>query len=275
MLYPSSTEIHLHKVLWGAAPFLVCRTVTPLDVRSERSCCNCEPCRSSRRRTRMDALSHPFGNHYDPPVSRYELARKLRSKHDICRDVFARDNAVVLLNMMVTEPIFVAICPVFAEGLSLRYHVQDVICDVPDEFRSLTGLFFSRLKIYDLRHKGCKLLRRALRSHSIPPPLTLWTVPEVYDPWSTSVEVLSEPTGILPKFPNFSNFPSSIERLVRERHFHGTRALNFEFSGLTEMSDSSSRGRKSRRSLVSFCLFDFSKFSYLAIALIYNILERT
>ena len=258
MQLPSQTDIRRHKVVWGVSPFLVCRTVTPLDVRPFRAHCNCDSCRPSRRRSRMEALSHPFGRYYDPPMSHFQLARTLRSRFDVCRNVFARENALCLLNMMVTEPNFVALCPVNS-GLSLCNHVKEVICDIPSEFRSLNGLFFEKLKVYDLRHKGSKLMCRALRSHSIPPAFRLWSVPEVVDPWTSETEMCTEPPCDLPKFPNFSKYTSSIERLVFDRHFYGPRALNYQFRELVVMSDSSKKRQKSRRSLVSTYFILFSK----------------
>ena len=261
MLVPSRSEILYHKVVWGVSPFLVCRTVSPPNVREFRAHCNCDSCRSSRRRGQMEALSHPFGRSYDPPMSRYQLSRMLRNRFDVCRNAFARKNATVLLNMMVTDPDFVALCPVYEAGMSLRNHVKELVCDFSDEYRSLNGLFFEKIRVYDLRKKGFQLLSRSLRSHSIPPSLHLWSVPEVIDLWwSDSIaDICAEPYTDPEKYPDFSKFGSSVERLVLGNHFSGSRTLNYDFSGSTVMSDSNGKRLKTRRSLVSTVFVAFSK----------------
>ena len=247
---PSRSEILFHRPVWGANPFLLCHTVTPPEVRHLRSCCNCRDCYVSRVRTVSNYLSHPFGSHSDPPRGRYELSRVLRYKLDMDRDVFAVNNSVVLLQMIGSEPICVATSMPIVPVMSVR-SIEDLVRDllVSDSGnRSLNGLFFDRLQIFDLRRKGPRLLRRARRSHAIRP--LLYDLPETYDPW-TSTSFVSDEVQ-LDVTNSVATFPSSIERLVFEKHFHGRRGLTYEFSDSSTMSKPPTRRPKRNRSLVSF-----------------------
>lgn len=251
MDFPDRSELLYHKPVWGANPFLLCRTVTPLDFRDLRLVCNCCDCYISRIRTASDFLTHPFGSRCDPPRGRYELAQVLRSRLDTDRDVFATDNSIVLLNMLQTDPSVATlglVVPVMSLSM-IRSGVQDLLVSDPGN-RSLNGLFYDRLKFFDLRRKGPRLLRRARRSHSIAPDPFLYDHPEIVDTWSAHESVFRDPHFEYPDF--VAKFPSSIERLVHDRHFHDRRELNFKFSSSSNMSNSPHpRVKKRSRSLVS------------------------
>ena len=259
MEVPSWSEIRFHKPVWGLNPFLLCRTVTPIELRDLKICCNCRDCYSSRSRAISDYLSHPFGSRSDPPRGRYELSKILRYKLDMVHDVFAFDNSVILLKMLESDSACVA---TFADSIlpivsvrSLRDLVRDLLISDSGN-RSLNGLFFSRLHVYDLRRKGPRLLRRARRSHCIRPGPFLYDLQETVDPWtSVSCDTSEVPVHVS---NCVATFPSSIERLVFEKHFSDRRGLIYDFSGSSIMSESSSRRQKRSRSLVS-SLFAYFK----------------
>ena len=251
MELPCRSEILFHRPIWGTSPFLLCRTVTPPEFRHLKLQCNCRDCYLSRIRTQSDYLTHPFGSRSDPPRSRYELSKVLRVKLDMDHDVFAVNNSTVLLKMMGTDSNVATyndpIVPVMSVR-SLEDIVRDRLVHDPGN-RSLNGLFFSRLQVFDLRRKGPRLLRRARRSHSIRPSLPLYDLPEIVDLWtSTTVDYDEDQLDIS---NSVATFPSSIERLVSEKHFHDRRGLTYVFSDSSIMSNSGSRRPKRNRSLVS------------------------
>lgn len=255
MELPSRSEILFHKPIWGTTPFLLCRSVTPVDLRDSKKRCNCRDCYLSRTRTVSDYLSHPFGSRSNPPRGSHEFAQHLRNKWDMDRDVFALDNSIILLKMIDSDSDVVAtfndpIRPVISIGY-IQAVVRDLLIEDPGD-RSLNGLFYDRLKVYDLRRKGPRLLRRARRSHSIRPHASLYDLPEIVDTWGIDGRVYFDPPD---DFSNSSvaNFPSSIERLVYEGHFHDRTRLTFEFSDPSKMSKRIPR-RKRSRSAVS-CYF--------------------
>ena len=185
MNLPTRLEIQRHKVTWGAAPFLICRTVTPLEFREFRTHCNCFPCRRSRIHLRADLLSHPFGSHLDVPLTRYRYARELRFTYDVKKDIFAKSNALVLLSMMFTDHENRSFddWPMYIPRKSARRLIQDLLSKHPSDHRSLNGLFFSALMWYSPVRKGPRLFRRALRSHSICPQFPISKIPESVDTW--------------------------------------------------------------------------------------------
>ena len=250
MEFPDRDEILYHKPIWGTNPFLLCRTVTPADLRDSRSRCNCRDCYLSRIRSISNYLSHPFGSRSDPPRGPFEFSSMLRSKNDMVHDVFATDNSIVLLNMIFSGSEIVAtndrIYPVNSIDF-IRDRVRDRLTDDPGD-RSLNGLFFSRLKVFDLRRKGPRLLRRARRSHSIPPSVPLYDLPEIVDTWCSGSHIFREPDIVPPDF--VANFPGSIEQLVHKGHFHDRQGLKFDFRSFI-MSDQTPRRRKRSRSVVS------------------------
>ena len=256
MAVPSWSEIRFHKPVWGLNPFLLCRTVTPIELRDLKICCNCRDCYSSRSRAISDYLTHPFGSRSDPPRGRYELSKILRYKLDMVHDVFAFDNSVILLKMLESDSACVA---TFADSIlpivsvrSLKNLVRDLLVSDSGN-RSLNGLFYSRLQVFDLRRKGPRLLRRARRSHCIRPGPFLHDLQETVDPWTSSSCDIDEVQMDVSKC--VATFPSSIERLVLEKHFHGRRELTYDFSGSSIMSESASRRQKRSRSLVrAFCV---------------------
>ena len=250
---PSRSEILFHKPIWGQTPFLLCRSVTPVDLRDSKKRCNCRDCYLSRTRTVSHYLSHPFGSRSDPPRGRHEFALHLRNKWDMDRDIFALSNSIILLKMIDSDSDVVAtfndpIRPVISIGY-IQAVVRDLLIEDPGD-RSLNGLFYDRLKVYDLRRKGPRLLRRARRSHSIRPVSSLYDLPEIVDDWTSNGRVYFDPPNDFPK-NSVANFPSSVERLVHEGHFHDRSCLTFEFSGPTKMSKRAPR-RKRSRSAVSF-----------------------
>ena len=249
---PSRYEISFHRPIWGTNPFLLCRTVTPLEFRDLKIQCNCRDCYLSRTRTLSDYFTHPFGSRSDPPRGRFELSKILRYRLDMDHDVFAADNSVILLKMIDSDPTHVAtftdsIVPIVSRR-SLKKIVRDLLVSDPGN-RSLNGLFYSRLQIFDLRRKGPRLLRRARRSHCIRPSPFLYDLQETTDPW-TSTSADTDQVQ-LDMSNSVATFPSSIERLISERHFHDRRELIYDFSE-SIMSDLSTRRQKRSRSLVSF-----------------------
>lgn len=250
MDFPNRDELLYHKSNWGKSPFLLCRTVTPADLRDLRSRCNCRDCYMSRIRSISNCLSHPFGSRSDPPRGPFEFSSMLRSKHDMAHDLFAIDNSIILSNMIISGSKNVAttnhIYPVNSISY-IRDRIRDRLNDDPGD-RSLNGLFFSRLKVFDLRRKGPRLLRRARRSHSIPPPFPLYDLPEIVDTWCSGDHIFCESDIISPDF--VANFPGSIEQLVHKSHFHDRQNLSYDFRSFI-MSDQTPRRRKRSRSVVS------------------------
>lgn len=251
MNLPSRLEILRHKVSWGADPFLICRSITPVEVREFRSACNCFPCRRSRLHYQADRLSHPFGSHLDYPVSRFRYSLHLRKSCDTRVDLFARSNAVCLLRMMFTDRENRSFddWPILIPRKSIRGLVQDVISTQSGTHRSLHGLFYSALDWYHPIRKGPRLLRRARRSHSICPQFPITKIPESTDTWCSDSTPLDDYITPNTLYPDFAKSPSSIERLVLERHFHGRVNLNFSDSIMSERPKNARNKRT--RSLVS------------------------
>ena len=249
---PSRLDIQRHKLSWGADQFLICRSVTPPEFR-ELDSCNCFPCRKSRIYFYANLLSHPFGSHVNPPMSRFAYSEYLRSTLDLKNDIFAESNAFSLLRMMFTDPENRSFdhWPMYISPKTVPGLVRDLLSTHPLDNRSLNGLFYSALRWHSLKRKGPRLLMRARRSHSVRPSPHLYSIPETYDTWCSKASPDFDVPEFSVRYPDFAKFPSSIERLVRDGYFHNR--VNRKFSDFV-MSDSTPTNQrfKRTRSLVSF-----------------------
>ena len=259
MLLPTRREIWVHKPVWGPSSFLLCQTATPAEFRDLRYQCNCPPCYSSRSRAHANELCHPFGSKSDPPMSKYRFARFLRDLFDTKTDCFAKSNAIVLVGMMYSDPNNSYFDQWATEMTSsdlkrrLRYSLtHQAMTMIPSNFRSFSGLFYSRLHVFNLRRKGPRLLTRARRSHSIAPSAILGSISEDTDTWCPGfqTDASSEWNGSIPIFAKLHGF---IENLVFTGHFHRSMSLTSKFR-FGSMSDATKKRPKRLRSLVSLQL---------------------
>ena len=145
--------------------------------------------------------------------------------------------------------------PVSIPLKSVRGLVQDLLSTHPLDHRSLNGLFYTTLQWHSPIRKGPRLLRRALRSHSVRPSFPIDRIPESTDTWCSDSRFDLDDYYLSPgPYPDFAKFRSSVERLVHDRHFHDRNFYYrnyYSFSGFT-MSDPPQINRfKRTRSLVS------------------------
>ena len=228
-------RVRRHRVRWDSDPFLICRTVTPLALRDMRVRCNCVGCLESRRRTDRTFLSHPLGSFADPPTDKFTFALELREVDVVSK--FCRDDAIVTLGMLGLNDDFEFLQPSWDvnyistwSNSELRDHVTYLEDEYPFTCReSLKGINYRRLALHDSRHKGPRLLMRALRSHSVQPygHTRLYKIPEKYD---RKYDRMPKSELRCPRFPRigFGLIPGTIEYLIVHKCFYRSKII---FSG--------------------------------------------
>ena len=222
-------KISRHKIRWHDNPFLLCRTVTPLSVREARVFCNCPECYDSRRRNDRFMLSHPLGSFVSPPTDHDTFSRELRGLDTV--RCFARRDLQTLLCMIHTNPDI----PLSQPSWDIEYLktwsgplMRDQIRFLKDRAHlgcsgSFGGIIYHRLDTFSDR-KGPRLLRRALRSHSISP----------FGPKSRLFPIRETFGDYIGRFQNHRNIafgliPGTIEYLTVHKCFY--RGTKIVFSG--------------------------------------------